>query len=118
MLLASSIFVLASATKAGAFAADKVPLGVALAGANKPIPKPPATSGKWRLTLNVGREQGTPMPAEWASSGARMLMSLDVDVLESPADDPDLTLNTERVPFSECANILYHEVSLFLGIDS
>ena len=90
MLLASSIFVLASATKAGAFAADKVPLGVALAGANKPIPKPPATSGKWRLTLNVGREPGTAMPAEWASSGARMLMSLDVDVLESPADEPDL----------------------------
>ena len=92
MWRASFWAVLALANEAGfvaAFAADKVPLQVALAGANKPTPKPPATSGKWRLTLNVGREQGTPMPAEWASSGARMLMSLDVDVLESPADEPD-----------------------------
>jgi hypothetical protein len=62
-------------------------LGVALAfSAEGSIPKPPAASGKWRLTVNIGREPGaigpTAMPAEWAASGARLLLRVDVDVSE------------------------------------
>jgi adenylylsulfate kinase len=35
-----------------------------------------------------------------------------------PSDIPDLTLSTERMPFSVCANVLYREVASFLGIGS
>jgi len=32
--------------------------------------------------------------------------------------DPELTLNTGLTPYSECADILYREVVVFLGLDS
>ena len=35
-----------------------------------------------------------------------------------PSDAPELTLNTEQIPYSKCANILYREVVLFLGMKS
>ena len=35
-----------------------------------------------------------------------------------PSDAPHLTLNTEKTPFSECANILFRQVVLFLGMES
>ena len=35
-----------------------------------------------------------------------------------PSDAPHLTLNTEKTPFSECANILFRKVTLFLGMES
>ena len=31
---------------------------------------------------------------------------------------PDLTLNTDRTPLEECANVLFREVVVFLGLDS
>ena len=37
----------------------------------------------WRLSLNIGREKGTWMPAEWAASGARLALSWDVKFEES-----------------------------------
>jgi hypothetical protein len=43
----------------------------------------------WVLTVDVGREKGTSMPAEWAKSGARLPFTIEVDVLPSPAADPD-----------------------------
>ena len=38
-----------------------------------------------RLSLNVGREPGTAMPTEWAASGARLGLSLNVRFGEQPA---------------------------------
>jgi len=34
-----------------------------------------------------------------------------------PSDAPELILNTERTPFSECSDILYREVVEFLGLN-
>ena len=34
------------------------------------------------------------------------------------SDAPDLTLNTDRTPLEECANVLFREVVVFLGLDS
>ena len=41
----------------------------------------------WRLNLNVGREKGTWMPKEWASSGARLLLPMDVTFSGEPLGD-------------------------------
>ena len=39
---------------------------------------PTMAGTSWRLSLNVGREPGTWMPKEWAASGARLAMPIDV----------------------------------------
>jgi len=40
----------------------------------------PSMSGtRWKLSLNIGREPGTAMPASWAASGARLVFPVDVD---------------------------------------
>ena len=35
-----------------------------------------------------------------------------------PSDAPELMLKTDETPLTECSNILYREVSIFLGLDS
>ena len=39
---------------------------------------------QWALRVDVGREAGTSMPAEWAKSGGRMPFSVEVNVLSAP----------------------------------
>eukprot|EP00966_Prymnesium_polylepis_P014245 329141-Prymnesium_polylepis.1 len=43
------------------------------------------TSSSWRLRLNIGREPGSAMPAEWAASGARLSLTIDVRFDEADA---------------------------------
>lgn len=52
-----------------------------------PPPTPPEVGGgeRWTLRVDVGREAGTSMPADWAKSGARLPFSLEVDVLPTKA---------------------------------
>ena len=38
----------------------------------------------WRITLNVGRERGTWMPEDWAASGARLSLPLEVTLTGEP----------------------------------
>mgnify|MGYP006142217561 CR=1 FL=1 len=38
----------------------------------------------WRLTLSVGRESGTWMPTDWAASGARLSMPIEVTFTDEP----------------------------------
>ena len=47
----------------------------------------PATigGGTWRVSLNVGREPGTYMPEDWASSGARLAFPVDVEFTTAAA---------------------------------
>jgi hypothetical protein len=40
-------------------------------------PNSPWAPAEWRLDLNIGREDGTWMPEEWAESGARLSFSVD-----------------------------------------
>ena len=45
-----------------------------------------ALSGStWRLRLDVGRQPGSAMPAEWAASGARLSLTVDVRFDEDAA---------------------------------
>ena len=73
----------------------KVSLQDALKGANKPgyvvaePVRPPASSGKWRVTLDLGREPGTKMPTDWAASGDRLRLTVDLDARSTPAAAPD-----------------------------
>ena len=41
----------------------------------------------WKIILNVGREQGTKMPSEWAASGARLSLPLQVTFADEASDD-------------------------------
>lgn len=41
-------------------------------------PRSPWAPAEWRLNLDIGREEGTRMPDDWASSGARLSFSVDV----------------------------------------
>ena len=43
------------------------------------------TGSSWRLRLDVGRQPGSAMPAEWAASGARLSLTLDVRFNEEEA---------------------------------
>ncbi|KAJ1447518.1 hypothetical protein M885DRAFT_591333 [Pelagophyceae sp. CCMP2097] len=43
-----------------------------------------ALAARWSLSLNVGREGGTWMPAEWAASGARLLLKVAVEFDAAP----------------------------------
>jgi hypothetical protein len=45
-----------------------------------------SASRVWRLRLNIGRESGTAMPADWASSGARLAFAVDVQFLAGACD--------------------------------
>ena len=47
---------------------------------------------RWRLSIDVGREEGTWMPEDWAKSGARLVCPLEVEVLGEAAAEP----NAER----------------------
>ena len=42
-----------------------------------------SNGARWIVTLDIGREKGTSMPAAWAASGARLPFSVEVDVLTS-----------------------------------
>ena len=74
----------AAATAAGATAAAGV------AGSTDSSSTPSATPGgvpgraAWTLRLDVGRERGTWMPAEWGASGGRLAMKVDVDFTTLP----------------------------------
>jgi hypothetical protein len=41
----------------------------------------------WRIALNIGRERGTWMPEEWAASGARLVLPVDVRFDTEPATE-------------------------------
>lgn len=58
-----------------------------------PLSKNIANS-RWRIRLNVGREPGSAMPVEWASSGARLALSVDLkfDASNAPADSMERLL--------------------------
>ena len=43
------------------------------------------TGTRLRLSLNIGREAGTWMPTEWAASGARLVLPVDVSFTPDPA---------------------------------
>mmetsp|Transcript_33230 Transcript_33230/g.102991 ORF Transcript_33230/g.102991 Transcript_33230/m.102991 type:complete len:206 (+) Transcript_33230:114-731(+) len=47
-------------------------------------PGPKLTSATWKVSLNVGREQGTWMPEEWAASGARLLLPVVCEFSAEP----------------------------------
>ena len=38
-----------------------------------------ATTGPWRIALNIGREPSTSMPSEWAASGCRLPLVIKCD---------------------------------------
>ena len=40
---------------------------------------PKLAKASWKLSLSIGREQGTWMPEEWAASGARLLLPITVE---------------------------------------
>ena len=40
---------------------------------------PKLSKASWKLSLSIGREQGTWMPEEWAASGARLLLPITVE---------------------------------------
>ena len=42
------------------------------------------SSGRWRLSMNVGRESGTWMPSDWGASGTRLAVPLVVDFKAEP----------------------------------
>ena len=42
------------------------------------------TKASWKLSLSIGREQGTWMPEEWAASGARLLLPITVEFDSEP----------------------------------
>ena len=42
-----------------------------------------------RVTLNVGREKGTWMPDDWAASGARLSLPVDVTFSDEPIDNEE-----------------------------
>ena len=62
-----------------------------------PIPSLDGTS--WRVGLNIGREPGTAMPQEWAASGARLAMPVDVTFAPDEAADAE----TKKVSDSKVA---------------
>ncbi len=57
-----------------------IPLLVALSAPTASgLALPDALCGsRWKVSLNIGREPGTWMPEDWASSGARLLLPLEV----------------------------------------
>ena len=77
----------AAATAAGATAAAAAG---GVAGSTDSSSTPSATPGgvpgraAWTLRLDVGRERGTWMPAEWGASGGRLAMKVDVDFTTLP----------------------------------
>lgn len=51
----------------------------------------PFVDGKWALSLNIGREDGTDgMPCAWAASGARLPLKLEAQFEELGDDSPEL----------------------------
>ena len=50
-----------------------------------------------RVTLNIGREPGTWMPDDWAASGARMALPLDVTFSDEPVEcaEPNFLQNRD-----------------------
>ena len=50
-----------------------------------------------RVTLNIGREPGTWMPDDWAASGARMALPLDVSFSDEPVEcaEPNFLQNRD-----------------------
>ena len=45
---------------------------------------PKLSKASWKLSLSIGREQGTWMPEEWAASGARLLLPITVEFDSEP----------------------------------
>ena len=54
----------------------------------------------WRLTLDVGREQGTWMPKEWAASGATLTLPIEVTFTDEvlPGDGGFFDPNRDQHP--------------------
>ncbi|KAL3796838.1 hypothetical protein ACHAW5_002524 [Stephanodiscus triporus] len=49
----------------------------------------PLDGTRWRVSLSVGRESGTWMPADWGRSGSRINVSFVVEFSSSPSYDRD-----------------------------
>lgn len=49
------------------------------------LPFPSLVGTSWRVGLNVGREPGTAMPEDWAATGARLALPVDVTFAASKA---------------------------------
>lgn len=74
-------------------------------------PSSPWAPAEWRLQLDVGREEGTWMPETWATSGARLLFSVDVSIEAEGAEQRDAELkfmgpNANRVVVLEDATFV------------
>ena len=78
-----------------------------------PIPSLAGTS--WRVGLNVGRESGTAMPQEWAASGARLAIPVDVTFAPDEAADAQEPLLGERN--GTCKLYVLDSGSRFVGIN-
>ena len=66
----------------------------------------------WKITLNVGREKGTWMPEQWAASGARLSLPLELTFTDEPIkaqwlqplvdpDEPSLGPDTRKLRVRE-----------------
>jgi hypothetical protein len=53
----------------------------------------PWAPAEWRLDVNIGREEGTWMPDDWATSGGRLMFSIDVMVESDYAEQREAELN-------------------------
>ena len=45
--------------------------------------------GTWSIALNVGREEGSSMPPEWAASGGRFFLQTQVAFSDAAGDASD-----------------------------
>ena len=45
---------------------------------------PKLAKASWKLSLSIGREQGTWMPEEWGASGARLALDATIEFTDEP----------------------------------
>lgn len=70
----------------------------------------------WRLTLDVGRLQNTRMPAEWAASGARLSLPIEVTFGDKPVPGGEMRWDVDE-PACCPAKQLQATAGSFVGKD-
>jgi len=87
---------------------------VAVSSSSSKLQGAALVGSKAKLKLDVGREEGTWMPQNWASSGARLLVNVDVEFTNTPVD-PQLHDDFIGPADSSCVLKVINGPSLFVG---
>lgn len=59
-------------------------------------------AARWMLRVDIGREEGSTMPAAWAKSGARLPFSVEIEIQSAPASTDEPKVGTGACAVEPC----------------